>query len=77
MGSGPAGFSSLSEKLKTCKYKLHKRPWKTSFFLIICKACYFLSNGIKWEYHIKNILKKIFFQKRIFDRSPLLCERAF
>ena len=29
--------------------RLDKRPWKTSFFLIICKACYFLSNGIKWE----------------------------
>ena len=42
---------------------LNNRPWKTSTFLIICKACYFLSNGIKWEYHIKNILKKYFFKK--------------
>ena len=25
---------------------LHKRPWKTLSFLIICKACQFLSNGI-------------------------------
>ena len=45
------------------KRVIHKRPWKTSFFLIICKACYFLSNGIKWEYHINNILKKYFFKK--------------
>ena len=45
----------------------NKRLWKTSFLLIIpdiiCKACYFLSNGIKWEYHINNILKKYFFKK--------------
>ena len=57
------GYAGMLFHRKMRHYKEYKRPWKTSFFLIICKACYFLSNGIKWEYHINNILKKYFFKK--------------
>ena len=35
---------------------------------------------VKWHkmgISYKQYTEKIFFQKRIFDRSPLLCERAF